>query len=412
MSDSLPAPADVRAPTVRSRLVALDVVRTAAILGMIAVHLGGPNIHHPTGPWQALHLASGFAAGTFAAAAGVALSLTNPARTTRQTGQDVRGPRAWLPTMVRGIALFALGLLVEPLSGGVLVILCVYGALFVVAAPLRGLPARVLAGLGLALLVAWPVASLAIRRQLSSSPDLELSWYMIGRPGWELGMLRTLFLDGTYPVPTWMALVLLAWAAHRAGLLEPGRRRAQATVSAALVVVGFGGAALVEAIWHPRRQLVSDLIANGWSSTAAEVGADHALGVPNAQIWPSLLTAGHHTGTWFELLQILAVAMTTYTLAGVLWTAVPAVATVASWPGRVSLSIYVGHLAVLSGTGWFWLGPGGLAGDAQSVAVTAMPAFWAVMVFWASAFGFGALFRRTRGPIEALLRRLAASARG
>jgi uncharacterized membrane protein YeiB len=36
-----------------------------------------------------------------------------------------------------------------------------------------------------------------------------------------------------------------------------------------------------------------------------------------------------------------------------------------------------------------------------------MPAFWATMAFWALAFGFGVLFRRTRGPIEALLRWLA-----
>ncbi len=385
------APIETQPGTV-SRLAALDVTRTAAILGMIAVHVGGQNIYLPTGPWRALHLAAGVSAGTFAVAAGVALSLTNPPGT--------HGWRAWSPTVMRGAVLFLLGLLVEAMSGGVLVILCVYGALFVVAAPLRALSGRALMVLGAVLAVLWPIVSLLIRRQLSTTPRLEVSWDLFELPESGQVLLRTLFLDGAYPVPTWLALALTAWGAHRAGLLGPQRRAVMAGISAALLATGFGGAALVEAIWQPREQLVAALVDGGTAPAGASVAADHAFGVPASEIWPSLLTAGHHSGTAFELLQILGVAAAVYTLATYLALAVPAAAQVLSWPGRIALSIYVGHLALLWLTDWFWLrrAPG------ETVQDTAMPAFWALLVFWALAFAVGGLLQFNRGPLEALVR--------
>ncbi len=382
-----------------SRLVALDVTRAVAILGMMAVHIGGRNLTEPTGPWQVLHHAAGFSAGTFAVVAGVALSLTNP-----MPGQGApphqlnrRSWRDWAPTVLRGLTLFVMGLLVESVSGGVLVILCVYGALFVVAAPLRDLSARALVTLGVVLMLVWPVLSLAIRRRLQSPPRLEVSWEVLRLPDAPQSLARILFLDGTYPVPTWLSLALVAWGAHRAGWLGPARRGRLTALAGLLLAVGFGGAAIVERIWHPRQRVVEDLVAAGRTESGATALADNAFGVPPSQLWVSLLTAGRHSGTTFELVQILAVASTLFLLAAALHAVLPGAATVLSWPGRIPLTLYVVHLVLLWAVGGFWL-----HGEDS-----AWPAFWAVMVFWALSFGFAALLRDVRGPLEELVRRVA-----
>lgn len=383
----------VSSPTtaVSGRLLGLDIVRGLAVLGMITVHVAGrENLEDPTGPWVLLHQAAGFSAGTFAVSAGVALSLTNP------VDPDGRVTRSWAPTVVRGLVLFLLGLLLEPVSRGILVILCVYGALFVVAAPLRRLPALALAGLGAVLAVVWPVVSLLLRRDLPGRPVLEVSWDVLTGPDPLVTTARTLFLDGTYPVPTWLTLALLAWAAHRGGLLARDRRRALAGTCAALVVAGFGGAALAERLWHPRAQQIAALVADGSTPSGAAGMVDNWFGTPPTTIWPSLLTAGRHTGTTLELLQILAVAGTAYLLASMPADAAPEAARVLAWPGRVALTLYAGHLVVLWGLQGFWLaGP-----------ETAWPSFVVALSLWVLAFVVGAALRTTRGPLEELVREL------
>lgn len=382
---------DVDGAAARSRLLALDIVRTAAILGMMAVHIAGTELRvDPTGPWRVLSLASGFAAGTFAVAAGVSLSLTNP--------DPPRTP--WSRTARRGVVIFVLGLLIEPFSGGVLVILCTYGALFVIAAALRGLSGRALMALGAVLAVVWPVVSLAIRRRLDTPPELELSWELLRAADTPIALVttlgRVLFLDGMYPVPTWLALALVAWGAHRSGWLAPPVRPRLTGVAAVLLVVGFGGAALVERAWHPREVVVSDLVAEGYPALRAQHLADHAFGVPSSDAWAGLLTAAHHSGTTFELVQILGVAATIFLLASVLEARARGPAAVLSWPGRIALTLYVGHLAFLWLLGWFWLA----APD------PAMAAFWTVVVFWGFSFAFAAVLHDTRGPLESLVRTL------
>ncbi len=384
------------------RLPALDVTRTAAILGMIAIHVGGPWVYFPAGAWRVLHLAAGYAAGMFAVAAGVSLSLTLPAR-------GGSGWRAWSPTVLRGVVLFLLGLLVRPVAQQVLVILCVYGALFVIAPAFRRLPGWGLIALGATLALAWPVISLAIRRRLRTPPPaLDVSWGALTDPDAARIVARTLLLDGAYPVPTWLALMFIAWGAHRAGLLAPSRWVELAATGAALVGLGFGGSALVEAIWRPRAEALAVLSAQGFAADEAVATVDHVYGVPLTLDWSGLLTAGHHSGTTFELLQILAVAASTYALAAGLATARapgPAIAGVLAWPGRIALTLYVGHLLLLQTI------PRLIADDAAPSGLvtgplTATGTTIELAVFWLVAFALGGLLRRRRGPLEWAVRRL------
>lgn len=385
------------------RLQALDITRTAAILGMIAVHVGGLLIYVPTGAWRVFHLAAGYAAGTFAVAAGVSLSIMLPS-----PDAPSRGWRAMAPTVLRGVVLFGLGLAVRPIAGQVLVILCVYGALFVIAPVFGHVPARGLLALGAALALAWPVVSLAIRRRLTTPPPaLELSWGALTDSDAARIVARVLLLDGAYPLPTWLALVLIAWGAHRTGLLAPSRWIELAAAGAALVGLGFGGSALVEAAWQPRAEAIGDLSAQGVPVWDAEVMVDHVYGVPSTLGWSGLLTAGHHSGTTFEVVQILAVATCTYVLAVGLAAARdpgPALARVLAWPGRIALTLYVGHLALL------WAIPRVFADDAAPGSppwlLTPRGTTIELAVFWLLAFAVGGLFRHRRGPLEAVLRRL------
>ncbi len=360
-----------------------------------------------------LSQAAGFSAGAFAVSAGVGMSLTDP-RPPRPGGGS--GRRIAASMVLRGVALFVLGVLVEPFSSAILVILCTYGVLFVIAAGLRGLSGRALLALGVVLGLLWPPVSLLIRRRIDTPATLEVGWDLFAREDSAVVLARTLFLDGEYPVPTWLALAAVAWGAHRCGWLthnsartppDPPRsdvalnRRAQrhavpigGWICGGLLMGGFGGSWLAEQVWHPRATMIADLVAAGYSPSSAQVAADNARGVPATTSWSSLLTAGHHSGTSFELLQILAVSATVYALAAYGWRRVPRVVEALAWPGRIPLTLYVGHLVLLGASGWFWL----------DLPDPAMAAFLTVLVLWAGVFAVARALRDERGPLESVVR--------
>ena len=386
-----PAVAPATAAAAPARLGAVDAARTMAIIGMFVSHLSGAAAQR----WTFLHWVNGYAAGGFAVLAGVSMGLTRR--------MAVPGWRAWPPQLARSVLLFALGVALAGISFGPVVILCVYAALFLVALPFRRLGGRALVAVGLVLTVVWPPLSLWLRTSVVSDavvPGYHVDWAVLTGPRPVATVARTLFLDGLYPVFTWLPLALVGWGVVRCGLLGRERLGRLAVVSAALVTIGFGGSAVVEAATDTRAELIDQLAADSASGRGlVRYGSsfDSGLGVPNSARAEVLLTGGHHTGTTFELWQILGVTGGFVTAFSLLERGSRRLVGAAGLPGRIPLTAYTAHLVV----GWpmdTWKVGLGLAPVPQALVLAA---------FVAGAFVLGWLFRRRRGPLEAVLHRAA-----
>lgn len=180
-----------------NRLLAVDLARGIALIGMMLAHLGTSWTGQGTPPVGEL-VSTGRAAPLFALLAGVSLTLVH-----RRDPWGVGSVRA---TVIRGVLLVLLGLALGSLRDmPILIILAVYGVLVVAALPARHLSTRAL----LALTVAWsvlaPIGLLALR--ISRDPVLveQPAWSDLQHPSQLIG---TVLLWGGYPAVVWMAFVL------------------------------------------------------------------------------------------------------------------------------------------------------------------------------------------------------------
>lgn len=390
--DGAREPAGVQGRPGRERLVAVDAARTCAIVGMMAIHLAG----NAADRWGALAWPRGLAAGGFAVLAGVSLGLTH--RLHRP------GWRPWAGQLARSALLFALGVGLAALSQGPVVILCVYAALFVLALPLRRLPPRLLLALGLAGTLVLPLVSYGLRAWLlgdagvlrATPPDYAVGWETLTSDDAALRVLRTLGLDGIYPLLAWLPLALVGWGAHGVGLLRPERLGRLALAACVLLALGFGGSALVERATHVRAEAIAEVASLPPDVLAGRSPArlvDRGNGLPRVTGADALLLAGSHTGTTLELWRILGVTAAFVAALGALARIAPGGVRALGWPGRIPLTVYSAHVAV----GWVLVN-GGMPeelGPGQEVVLLAVEV--------AAAFALGYAYRAGRGPLESVL---------
>lgn len=221
-------------PEPGSRLTGIDVARSFALFGMMATHiLTGPD--EGRGAMGAVHeIAGGRAAALFAVLAGVGLALASGGN--RPTPEKVA--RTHRTTLIRSLALIALGLTLGLVQTPVAIILCYYGVLFLAAIPVLAWPARWLAVLAAGCAIGTPVISYWLRgwAGLDEAPGPNLDWTSLADP---LEAVRHLLLTGYYPVLTWTTYLFAGLAVGRLALRVP---------RVALTVAGLG-AVLASAAW-------------------------------------------------------------------------------------------------------------------------------------------------------------------
>ncbi len=214
-----------------TRLTGIDVARSFALFGMMATHiLSGPESDE--GVMGAVHdVAGGRAAALFAVLAGVGLALASGGD--RPVAEKVA--RARRTTLVRSVALVALGLTLGMVDTPVAIILAYYGLLFLVAIPVLGLRARSLAALAVASALVTPVISYWLRgdQGLEESAGDNLEWSSLAE---FTDAARHLLLTGYYPVLTWTAYLFAGLAVGRLALRDQRVAAAVAAVGAALAV--------------------------------------------------------------------------------------------------------------------------------------------------------------------------------
>ncbi len=215
-----------------ARLVGIDAARAVALFGMMATHLAPRTT--PEGEVTVAYLiASGRASALFAVLAGVGLALASGGTTP---------PRGWswarasAGTAARAGVVFGAGLVLGEFDSDLAIILCYYGALFLVAIPVLRLSAGWLIALGTASALLTPVLSQWLRGGVVrpfdyAVPSIET---LVADPG---VMFTGILVTGYYPVLTWTSYLLIG--------LGVGRLRLDtARVAASLAVVGAVVAAL------------------------------------------------------------------------------------------------------------------------------------------------------------------------
>lgn len=349
----------VRDVATRARIGGIDMARAIAVVGMAMVHVGPSPRLAVTTAERVYAVPHGRASVLFVLLAGVGVSLLD---------RGDRG-RTVARLLWRALVLLPLGLALQLLDHGALVILQYYALYFVVACCLLPLGDRALLAGAIGLALLGPVLRLALWQ---AQPQ----WFAV--PPTTLGdpplvVLRNLLLSGSYPAVAWAAPLLFGMWLGRRDLRSRGVRTAMLAAGAATAAAA--GAA-------------------GWLLEAR-------LGAPEpAPSWTQLVTARAHSEMplWLIAATGLAVAVLGACLvAADRWPQLsrPLVAL-----GQLALTVYVGHLLVLA---WApgWLARDDVAGAAVSVvAFTAVTAVAATL--WRTHVGRGPLEYLLRAPVDAL----------
>ncbi|MFI0822046.1 DUF418 domain-containing protein [Streptomyces sp. NPDC021098] len=376
-----------------ARLVGVDLARALAVFGMFTVHVGPlPSPESGgVGNWI-MNLANGRASALFATLAGFSLMLI-AGRFEPKTG--LAGRQAKARIAIRAVVLLALGTALAMTNFGGAGILNFYGVYFLLALPLVRLRARTLATIAVALAVVAPQVAFGLRALLNESIVNSINAYDPIARLCGVGVLD-LLLTGLYPVITWMTFVVTGMALGRLDLTSGAVQRRLAVLGPALIVLGYGDSWLALRVSGGAQEIMSGPPAAkdpGMGSGSFDMDIGGELEGPDA--W-GLLAAEPHTGSTFDLVGSLGIAITvllcvTVAMARLPWLrrlATPIIAV-----GTMSLTIYVGHILVILAL------PGAAATPPESASVALLT--W----FIVGATLFAAIWSRffRRGPLEYLL---------
>ncbi|MGW6394899.1 DUF418 domain-containing protein [Streptomyces sp. NPDC055103] len=370
------------------RLVGVDLARALAVFGMYIVHIGPVlSSTHGVGTWVR-YLADGHSSVLFATLAGFSLMLI-AGRREPKTG--LAGRQAKARIAIRAVVLLALGTVLAMEYGGV-IILGFYGVYFLLALPLLRLSAKALAITAAGLALVTPQLAFVLNSLLSESVQQTIDAYDPLKKISEVGVLD-LLLTGFYPTITWMSFVVAGMALARLDLSAVSVQRRLAALGAALTVGAYG---------------LSLLLAgpNALRSTA-EGGKSSSAGFEKASSFGSgsfeaprraaseLLSAGPHSGTTFDIIGSVGVAILVVVGATVLMDRLPRLRSLAKpviAVGAMSLTAYVGHFLAQSML-------------AVSAGESTQTSWIPVLTFILGAIVFAAVWSRffRRGPLEALL---------
>jgi uncharacterized membrane protein YeiB len=366
------------------RLVGVDLARALAVFGMYVVHIGPPLSATSGVAGWIRYMSDGHSSVLFATLAGFSLMLL-AGRREPKTGLAGRQARARIA--IRAVVLLALGTVMAMEYGGV-IILGFYGVYFLLALPLVRLRARTLAIIAAAFALVTPQLAFALNALLTPSVQESINAYDPLRRLSEVGVLD-LLLTGFYPALTWMSFVIAGMALGRLDLSSGTVQRRLAALGAALTATAYGMSLLLAGPGALKS------LAEGGSSSGGSGSMPPDGGSFPDMPASSLLTAGPHSGTTFDIIGSVGVAILVIVGATVAMDRLPRLR---RWAkpviavGTMSLTAYVGHF---------------LAQSALSLpAGTSTQQSWApLLMFVLGAIVFAAIWSRffRRGPLEYLL---------
>lgn len=222
----------MEAPVGASRVVGIDVARAIAVLGMVLVNFKVMSNTRESGDAWLVALAErldGRASAMFVVLAGLGVGLLT--RRAREDGSPAALKRARHMLWRRAVTLSLMGLTLCTLWP--MDILRSYGIFLALAALVFRAPPRALLGLAAALIIAFPLVTMAV--DYNSGWDATTHKYL---DQWTPhGMARHLLFNGFHPALPWMAFVLLGMWLSRLTLDTPRTRHLLLLGSAATTIL-------------------------------------------------------------------------------------------------------------------------------------------------------------------------------
>ncbi|MFF4186251.1 DUF418 domain-containing protein [Streptomyces sp. NPDC001691] len=379
------------------RLVGVDLARALAVFGMYIVHIGPPlSATTGVGSWVR-YLADGHSSVLFATLAGFSLTLI-AGRREPKTG--LAGRQAKARIAIRAVILLALGTALAMEYGDV-IILGYYGVYFLLSLPLLRLSAKTLAVIAAGLALITPQLAFVLQLGLSESVQQSINAYDPLKSLSEVGVLD-LLLTGLYPTITWMPFVIAGMALARLDLSATAVQRRLAALGATLTVTAYGLSMLLAGKDAVRSTAEDGKPSGGLATVSGGPGVSgRGSGEQLVSSASDLLGAGPHTGTTFDIIGSVGVAILVIVGTTVLVDRLPRLRRLAHpviAVGTMSLTAYVGHFLAQSA----WLASA--AGTTKS---------WIpVLTYILGAIVFAAIWSRffRRGPLEWLMHRASARA--
>lgn len=339
------------------RLVGVDLARAVAVFGMYIVHIGPPLSTTDGVVSWIRYMADGHSSVLFATLAGFSLMLI-AGRREPKTGLAGRQARARIA--IRAVVLLALGTVLAIFYGAV-VIIGFYGLYFLLALPLVRLRARTLAITAAALALITPQLAFVLNSLLTSQVQQSINAFdPLDRIG-GVGVLD-LLLTGFYPAITWLPFVIAGMALGRLDLSATAVQGRLAIFGAAITAAAYGSSLLLagsDALRSTAEDGSSSSGSSGsWSGGSGSVPLDSGS-FEDKWAASGLLMAGPHSGTTFDIIGSVGIAILVIVAATVAMDRLPRLrrlATPVIAVGSMSLTAYVGHFVI---QGWLpYLGAG------------------------------------------------------
>lgn len=382
------------------RLVGLDAARGAALIGMMAAHVGLTTCGLTSVPGL-LNQAHGRAAVLFSVIAGFSLGIMS-GRTAPHTGEQL--VRTRLRLIVRSALLLVLGAVLSTFGTMVAIILGYYAAWLALAIPVLTWRARrlfVLAGLTAAI---GPVLVQGVPWALGRAG---LTFFPAVSDG--NSALLSFFFTGTYSGALWMAYICLGLGLSRLDWSRSANLWRLAGVGALCAGLGYAGGWAASLAASPQNPDSYHLVSpadpaqcrledadppqgpdapSSWTVKFGEEdgGADADPGPPALS---QLATAAPHSETPFEALGSGGAAMTLIAVLQLVGRRARRLLAPLAAMGSMSLTVYCGHIVVI----WATENPYDPADNR----------FFAAMAGGFAVFAMAWLAIWARGPLEHLV---------
>ncbi|MBF4632839.1 DUF418 domain-containing protein [Agreia pratensis] len=350
---------------VRPRIRGIDLARGLALFGMFAAHVGpSSDVGGLTG--ALMFAASGRSSILFATLAGLSLALLSGGATP-PGASDPRRTR--LRIAVRGLLIMGIGVTLTAMGTPVAVILAYYGVFFLLAIPFLRMKAHTLLVIAGCWALVGPVVALLVQSWWwgSSAADVVARVDPITLISGE--GIDQLLVTGIYPAVTWMPFILVGLALGRMDIARLSRTT--------MLAIGVGMA----------------FVAYGFSALLAPLSPQAVVGAPDASgslDWSTLMGADAHTGSTFEIVGGIGVALAILALCLGIAERLPRLTRPIVAAGSMSLTIYVLHVLTINVAG-----------------LDAMPGspLWVLLAFIAGSIVFALIWFRfaRRGPLESLV---------